>query len=96
MNNLTKRDLDVLIEAIDHWPDRKEAANMAMELISAMVATTPEQKEEVTRAREQSADEATQQKRADENTAARIKVKLLDLRDALAIEEGKQILTEGR
>jgi hypothetical protein len=76
VTRLTKEDLELLIEAVDCWPRRKESGRLLSEFAMVML-TGPEKKEYVEARLEEERIKDKQRIREDEELATILKAKLI-------------------
>jgi len=92
MSELTVRDIEILLEAMDAWKSCGFGEVLMKGLVSSMIPDK-EKRDEAFEKRMQENDDMAEQRRSEEETVVLLKAKLIGIKTKILVGEATSILT---
>lgn len=96
MNNLTAKEIDNLIDALEAWEDKNSTGELLGDLMGAMLFNDapPEVKEKFKRERDIERQKREYDKRERKETSLLLKAKLVQIKQSLTIDMANEVLNK--
>ena len=93
MENLTRKEIDTLVDALEAWEQRDIGGEILLSLMEAMFTKDdPVAREEMKKEEKKRKDEAEMQQRERKETSLLLKAKLIQMKAGLLVDDANKIL----